>query len=232
MFGRANRIVGMASWVVRFRIAEPLFLVTEFAGDIAEIAKQLRDLGETILGEQVAQKTAADLIDDLPSINADLHTRYVDAVEKGKVKVGDRNEVHTPWGISIERADFIPFDIGKDVAEALQGIVTAKADARSTQITADATKYKLGQEGRGEGIKAENIIAGEGRGIQRKAKSLGLEPSEVLAAEVAKETVGESDIILGTEGVAQALALGKTIFGNKKPAGNGGTNPADDQQSN
>lgn len=224
----SSRIVSVASWVDRFRIEEPIFFFTEFGGDFEEVIKQLRDLGETIIGEQVSQRTAAQLVDELPSINAILHQKHQTRIEEGIVNVGNNKEVQrSPWGFVIEDSNFIPFDVGKDVAVALQTIVTAKAEARTirtlananadkTRITADADKYRLEKEGLGEGSKDASILAGEGRGLKRQAKSLNIKPSDALAAQVAKETVGEGDLILGSEGIAKAIGIGRTIFNSSK----------------
>lgn len=81
-----------------------------------------------------------------------------------------------------------------------------------TRTTADADEYKLSKEGKGRGKAREEELAGEGRGYKRAAKAIGTTAENVLTAQVARDTVGQGDLILGADGIALALGFAKKIL--------------------
>lgn len=198
------------SFWFRWRIVNPLLYQLQI-GSPEEAAKQLRDLGETILTEKITQLTPVELTTGFTALLNDFRTACAVEVDK--------------WGIEVAESGLNPIDYGKDIAVVLDNIgiekgnvAVAESKAEQTRIKAAAERDRLAEEGRGRGIATENEIAGRGRGLKRAGKFVGVAPAEILAAEVAEKTIGEGDVIIGTDGVAQVLALGKLIMkkGNEK----------------
>jgi len=188
----------------RWIIVDPFLMMVNTGGDIERVRSQMRDTGETLLNDEFTTKTPAELVSNFRSIR--------DALEEALAK-----SVKT-WGIAVSTAGITSPDLNHALASALRDVATEKAKSEGVKAKAKGDRVKVEQAGYAEGKAIEEILAGKGRGLKRSAALAGegITPADILAAQVAEATLGEGDIILGMEGIAQALGLGKTIF-KKKP---------------
>jgi regulator of protease activity HflC (stomatin/prohibitin superfamily) len=168
------------------------------------IEKSIRDTGETIVSAKIAVTKLLDLSAELPRINNELHQELQAAV--------------TRLGIHLIEVKIQQIDYGHNTNKALESIVVATAQAKATERTAQAKKATLIAEGEGVADARRNALAAEGKGVYEAAIAMDMSPSDYRAGEIAKATIGESTIILGETGIAQAMVLGKTIL-EKKEAG-------------
>jgi len=199
------------SFWYRWHVVDP-FLYELALGSEAGAAQNLRDKGETILTQHITKMTPAELTSSFKDIQ--------DAFEaESKKDVAE-------WGIAIEDSGLVPFDYGKAIAVTLDNIGIAKGEvaiatsaAAKTIIAAEAEKTKRTLEGEGDGAAEESIRAGRGRGIQAIAKVTRSQGAQtVLAAEVAENTIGKGDVIIGTDGIQQVLGIGKKMMERKEDA--------------
>ncbi len=172
-----------------------------------EIERQMRDTAETELIEEASGMTAGELVNNVSNVNKKLTTEVANCV--------------LPWGVTVLEARMQSPDLSHQVSQKLAAIVTARAEAKATRVTADATRYKLEQEGQGRAAALQAELAAQGKGLKESADAMadGTKPRELLEAEVAKATIGEGDLIIGTDGIAQALGLAKGLLGRSD--GNG-----------
>lgn len=188
---------------VRWIIVDPLLLIVNTSGDVEEALRQMRDTGESLLNAEVTKKTPSELLSQFKEIGQALHKAIADAV-KG-------------WGILVTSADLTSPDLNHEVASELRNIAKAKANAKQVRVTADATAYNLEKEGIGKGRARQAELAGEGRGYRDAAKAANLSTREMLQAQIARDTVGEGDLILGTEGISSALGIGTALLSKVQP---------------
>ncbi len=200
---------------VRWIVIDPFQFMITGGGDDADILQQIRDAGESYLNAEVVKRVPAELIDEFPALQKGLYDEI-----KAKINV-------QYWGIEVIETGLTAPDINHEVASALRDITKENAIAKKKQITADADAYvtvRSGQAaaeviertGKAEGIAKEEQLTGEARGFKRSSKLIGIPAEDVLAATVARETVGEADLVLGAEGIAQAVGIGKTILKKKE----------------
>lgn len=182
----------------RWIIVDPFQFIASAGGDVTMAVKQMRDVGESCLNDEVTILTVSEIISGFASLQKKLEVRIKEEMKH--------------FGIEIIGVGMTSPDLNHALATALRDIPIAKAKAAQTLIAADAEAYRLSMVGRGEGKATEEKLAGEGRGYRRAGKFIGVEPAEMLAAQVARDTIGEGDLILGTEGITQALGLGKKIL--------------------
>ena len=178
------------SWYTRYRIANPLCFLSVI-GTIAEARKQMRDTSQRVLSEEFAKRTPAQIIGHLEEINKRLDKETAEATSS--------------WGIDFDESSVFSPDLSHDLAIGLRNVPLSKAQAVQTRVTADAERYRLTEEGLGTAAARKAYLTAEGDGMQEIAKKLGVDGADVLAAETAKKTVGESDLVLGADGLAQAL---------------------------
>ncbi len=188
----------------RWIVTDPFELIINTSGDISEVVRQMRDAGESLLNNEVTQMTPSELVAGFKDLRDKLLAAIKAAVES--------------WGIEVIDAGLTAPDLNHQVAAALRDIPIAKARAKQTIIAAQAEKVRLAEEGKGRGKAREEEIAGEGRGYKRAGKFIGVTPEIVLQAQVARETVGEADLVLGTDGLVQAVGLGKKLLERNNPA--------------
>ena len=186
---------------IRWIIVDPFDLIVN-AGDATSVIKQMRDVGESTLNNYVTQHTPKQLIKGSKELETALMERIAESVRK--------------WGVKVVGAGMTAIDLNHEVASELRNVAKVKAVAEQTRIAADAEAYKLEQEGKGRGAARAAELAGEGRGYKEAGELIGVEPREVLAAQVARDTVGEADLVLGSEGIAQVVGLGKKILERKE----------------
>lgn len=170
----------------------------------AEINRQMRDSGETDLVEEVSKYTLGEVLKNIETLNGGLATCL------------QENVGH--WGILILEARMQTPDITHELNIALAGIPTARANAEATVTNAEAEKIRLTREGEGRAAAKRAELTAEGEGLIGAARALEMEGQDYLALQIARDTVGEGDLIIGLEGVEKVIGLGKTIMqaGGKK----------------
>ncbi len=174
------------------------------------IVRQMRDTGEVQIAEIVGQHTPDYIIAHIAEIN----DKIKDELQKALAK----------WGIEIEEALLQSPDFPKAVNVAIANVAAARANGAATITTARATREAsiLEADGKAEGRKllaeaARVELAKQGQGIKDAATAVNMSGADYRAGEVAMATIGQADLVLGTEGVAQAMGLGRAILrGNDK----------------
>jgi regulator of protease activity HflC (stomatin/prohibitin superfamily) len=204
--------VEFSFWVL-WIIVDAFDFIIKADGNVEQATKQMRDVGESLLNQQVSQLTPSELVSGYSMLEAGLKSAITEKMK--------------PWGIKVVNVGLTAPDLNHEVAKALRDIPVAKATAKKTRTEADATAYRLTQEGIGRGNAREHELAGEGRGLKNAAESVNISPAEMLASQVARDTVGEGDLILGADGITQLLGLGKALL-KKTPD----TNPPTTQTPN
>lgn len=200
---------------VRWIVIDPFQFMITGGGNDSDIRKRIRDAGESYLNAEVVKRVPAELIDEFLALQKGLYDTI-----KGKINEKD-------WGIEVTETGLTAPDINHEVASALRDITKENAIAKKKQVAADADAYvtvRSGQAtaeviertGKAEGIAKEEILTGEARGFKRSSKLISIPAEDVLAATVARETVGEADLVLGAEGIAQAIGIGKAILKKKE----------------
>lgn len=188
---------------VRWQINDPAEFILKVGGSIEGAKKHMRDTGESLLNNEVTQRTPSELISEFFRLQEKLSDEI-----KLKMK---------GWGIEIEEVGLTAPDINHQVAASLRNVPIAKSDAEQVVIAAAAERKRLEEEGAGRGKAREEELAGEGRGYQRLGKSIKIDPAAALQAQVARDTIGEGDVILGADGITQLFGLGKKIVSDSKP---------------
>lgn len=178
---------------------------------VATIRQHMRDTGETELLEEITERAPFEVVRDMHKLNDDLKSELQNAVQN--------------WGIEIEEARMQAPDFPHELNIELARVGAARARKQTTVTDAEGRKQAdiLAAEAKkqaaileGEGKKQATIL--EGEGIKAAAESIGIPGGDYYAGQIAKETIGEGDVILGAEGIAQVVGLGKHIFGERKGA--------------
>lgn len=192
------------SFWVRWIIGNAFLVIVNAGGEIDEVLRQMRDSGESLLNNRVTKMTPSTLIAKFETLQKDLKTAIVEAV--------------APWGIQVVDVGLVSPDLNHEVAAELRNIPKVNAQAKQVRTKADAEAYKLEQEGKGRGAARAAELAGEGKGYKEAAQLMGggVTAEMLLQAQVARDTVGEADLVLGTDGIAQAVGIGKKIFSNNQ----------------
>ncbi len=190
---------------VRWVIVNPFYFLINAGGNVENAVKQMRDTGETTLTTEVVIRTPAQINDDFEIVKQSL---------KDKISAELKS-----WGIQIIDVGLTPPDFNHKVAKQLRNITTAKAKAEQVVITAEATMVEKKKHGMGDADARKRIVAADGKGYKEAAEALGISPELYLQAIVAQNSIGEGDVILGTEGITQMMGLGRKIM-EQRPATN------------
>ena len=171
---------------------------------LVEIRKRLRDTNETELLEEFANRAPPSILKNVKLVNGRLKRELQKAVRR--------------FGVKIVEAKIKSPDFPKSVNEGLASIGEAKARRQKIGIDAQAERGRLITVSEGKrqaGINEADIrqaqLAKEGEGVRDGATAAGMSGRDFLAADVARQAIGEGDIILGPEGVSQLVGLGKLI---------------------
>ncbi len=206
-------VVEFTFWV-RYIVVNPFLYIVNAQGfddasRAAAVEGQMRDTGETALTLEVTKLTPSQLISQMEDLQVKLESAL-------KAKI-------VRWGVEIVDLGLTSPDLSHELSSALRDIPKEKANAAKAlaiaaqvRTQADAESYRLTKEGEGLGNKREAELAGEGRGYKKMAEILNIEGREALAAQVARDTVGEGDLIVGMDGVRDVIAMGKMVLGNNK----------------
>jgi len=171
-----------------------LYLVT--VGNQGETNRQFRDSGERVLIQEIATRTVGKVVEELHVINNKLASRFEDITQD--------------YGVTIVETAMLSPDINHKVNKSLRDVVSAKATAVTTQISATAKRFQLTEEGMGEAAATQADLEALAAG----AKALGLSGAEVLELEKARAMAnGNATIIVdGGSGSSGLVGIG-TRFG-------------------
>lgn len=176
---------------------------------VATIRQHMRDTGETELLEEITERTPFEVVRDMNKLNDDLKSELQNAVKN--------------WGIDIEEARMQAPDFPHELNIELARVGAARARRQTVETDAEAEKTRLTKVGEGQASQVISMAEARkqeqkalGEGMRAAADALGITGEKYFEGEVAKATIGEGDVILGAEGIAQAVGLGKHIFGERK----------------
>jgi regulator of protease activity HflC (stomatin/prohibitin superfamily) len=174
------------NFVVQYAVTDILYYVTNF-GNKEQVEKQLRDIGEATLAEEVTKNTPRTFIDKLADVNETL-----------VVKTRSRFEQS---GVHILSVRLISPDITHDVSTALANIPIERAKAVQTVVKAEAEKTKRTKEGEGAAATELALLNARAEGQKQMKDKLEVTGDAVLAAQAVRELSDKTDVlVVGAEG--------------------------------
>lgn len=182
------------NFVVQYAINDVFDFVSNF-GNKEEIEKQLRDVGEIQIVEDITQNTAAGFIKKLPEINAKL--------------VGEVRKRFLNSGINIISVRLISPDITHGVSEALANVPKERADAQAVVIRASGEEIRLTKVGAGTAAAERSLLTARAEGRKLMMDKLGVDGASVLAAEAVRDISSKTNVIVtgGEGGMRDMLSL-------------------------
>lgn len=178
----------------------------------ARVVKQLRDTAETQLVERISSRTTARVLTEFAVLNEEIKEELQKAIG--------------PWGIEIESCELQAPDVPLEVNQALARLSAAHADGVATVTTAQAARQAEVLRATGEAEGRERLAEAErteihkrGIGMKQAAAELDISGADYYRGDVARDTVGEGDLVLGLdlEAAVQAIGIGKAALrGDKK----------------
>ncbi len=169
------------------------------------IRYMVRDTAEGILTGIVSKLTPPEINASLVEIAKELKQKLQEAVQD--------------WGIVIHEVQMQAPDYGTGIAHALAKIPQAKADAEVTGITSLATQNASVLVAEGQAQARERLAkadaaerAAKGEGDAEAAKALGMTGVQYLGLKTGVEAIGKGTLILGEQGIAQAVGVGAAII--------------------
>ncbi len=194
------------NFVVQYAITDIFDYIANF-GSKEEIEKQLRDVGEVKVVEDITQNTPAGFIKKLPVINAGL---------AGQVKGRFENS-----GIKIISVRLVSPDISHEVSAELANVPKARAKAAQAEITAGGEKTKRTKEGEGAAAAELALLTAQATGRKVMKEALGVTGETIMAGEAVRGLSDKTDVlVVGAEsgmrdvmglvkGAQSALSVGK-----------------------
>lgn len=182
------------NFVVQYAINDVFDFVSNF-GNREEIEKQLRDIGEIQIVEDITQNTAAGFIKKLPEINAKL--------------VGEVRKRFLNSGINIISVRLISPDITHGVSEALANVPKARAETQQVVIRAAGEEIKRTKEGAGTAAAERSLLTARAEGRKLMMDNLKVDGASVLAAEAVRDISSKTNVIVagGEGGMRDMLSL-------------------------
>lgn len=208
-----RRVTQEVVLVGTFKISNLCRFLTAY-GSVDEMLRQIED---TMVGQATDDLTVVSLGEAMRRKNH-YSERIRSAVEE---RIRD-----VKGGVHVVTALIKGFGLSHDLNRALQAHAEATGQASATVTAAEAERTRLAFEGEGRGQAARATTAGEieGRtdGLVEMAKRLGIDGSEVLAAETARGIASGqgSTVIVGTEGFTDLIGLARAMAGKKPNGGN------------
>lgn len=209
------------SFYVQYQILD-FFKFISIVGDFDHAARLIRDTGEAVLNEFASEMTVNGMIENLKTINQTLDNRV--------------RELVNTWGMQVYETRALAPNLSHTLATELRNVPVTNLKAEQTRTTADATRYKLAEEGKGAASAEEALLLArakgrgaflreEADGLKAKKEALEVSGETIVAAEVASDAFDKADSIMvgGGDGVRDllgAVAAGKSFLnqGGKKAA--------------
>ena len=177
-------------YYLRIQISDPLKFALQF-GDLEEFWRQIRDTGDRVLTRKISQIPGVGvLIQEISNLMEDMTKKFEEIAKKG--------------GVTIVETGLNSPDITHSLSKAVRDIGITRAQATATKVAAEAEKVRLTEEGEGRAA-AEAIL------IEKISEKLETAGEAAQAVYIGERVLGDKTTILGTEGLAQAFGLGKTL---------------------
>lgn len=185
------------NFVIQYVIEHIFAFKSNFGGSIANVQRQMRDVGERTIAEEITRNTPASFIAKLPDTNDHL-----------AAKVEER---FLNSGVRIISAYLISPDISHKVSGALADIPVARAKAVQTEINAGAEEIKRTKEGAGTANAELALLTARAKGEKEIKNALGItDGNAVLASEAVRNILEKTDVlVMGGEGMRDAMGLVK-----------------------
>ncbi|MDB5237370.1 MAG: hypothetical protein JWL88_472 [Parcubacteria group bacterium] len=175
----------------------------------AFLLKQMRDTVEAQLQIEFGQHTPSE-----------IYKKTAEIAESIRVVLAEKMSI---WGITICSLTLqnLEPDHATNAAMGLVPQARAKRAAAIHEAEGEKQATVMRAEGQAEaaviaaGARVKTLAA-EGEGNIAAAKALEMTGRDYIASLVAREVLGKGDVILGPEGIAQAVGLGKFIFSKPK----------------
>lgn len=185
----------IVNFVVQYAITDIFDYVSNF-GSTKEIEKQLRDVGEVKIIEEITQNTPASFIENLQFINKNLGNEIGKRFKNSGVKI-----------ISVR---LISPDITHDVSGALAKTPIERATAQQTVIKAEAEKIKRIKERQGDAAGELAWLTAQAEGRKKILDALKVDGNAVLASEAVRSILDKTDVlVMGEGGMKDAMGLVK-----------------------
>jgi regulator of protease activity HflC (stomatin/prohibitin superfamily) len=166
------------------------------------ILKMMRDTAEKALNIEISSMSAAEVMNN--------NQKIIDSVTLSI------QEATRDWGIIICEVNVLGLEPDHATNTAMSTIPQAKARATAVGIDAEARKRQLILESEGEAQARVNLLTAEGEGLRAAAEKLGISGADYRAGEIAQKVLGDKAVIIGADGIAGAMSIGKTILGGSK----------------
>ena len=191
-----TRMTLSVNFAVQYAITG-IFDYTANFGSTEEIQKQLRDIGEVTIVEDITQNTPASFIKNLPKINLKLAEQVKERFENS--------------GVNIISVRLLSPDISHEVSMALAGIPKARAEAAQVEAKAEGEKTRLTKEGEGKGAAELALLTAQANGRKVIMDALKVKGDIVLATEAVRGLSDKTDVlIVGAEsGMRDVMGLVK-----------------------
>lgn len=174
------------NFVVQYAVTDIFDYVANF-GSKETVEKQLRDIGEATLAEEVTKNTPRAFIEKLADINKSL-------VEATQMRFENS-------GVHIISVRLISPDITHDVSSALANIPVERAKAVQTVIKAGAEKTKRTKEGEGLAEAELALLNAQAKGRKAMMETLNVTGESILASEAVRGLSDKTDVlVVGAEG--------------------------------
>lgn len=183
------------NFVVQYAIIDIFDFVANYAS-ISNIEKQLRDIGESTLAEEVTKRTPAGFIKEFPQINGllveNVRGRFLNS------------------GVNIISVRLVSPDITHEVSKELANIPIARAKAQQAEITSVGEKTRLTNVGQGAANAKLSMLSAQAKGEKEIMDALDVDGDMVIAAEAVSGLSDKTDVlILGQGGMRDAMSLVK-----------------------
>ena len=169
------------NFVVQYAITNVFDYISNF-GSKEQIEKQLRDVGEVKVVEDITQNTPAGFIKKLPVINEGL---------AGQVRKRFKNS-----GINIISVRLVSPDISHDVSTALANVPKARAEAAQVDIRAGGEQSRLTKEGAGRAAAELALLNAQATGREAMKKALGVTGETIMAGEAVRALSDKTDVLV------------------------------------
>ncbi len=169
------------NFVVQYAIMDIFDYIANF-GSKEEIERQLRDVGEVKIIEDITQNTPAGFIKKLPVINARLAGQVRERFENSGVKI-----------ISIR---LVSPDISHEVSSALANVPKARAEAAQVEIKAGGEQARLTKEGAGRAAAELALLNAKATGQKKVMDELNVSGETVIAAEAVRALSDKTDVLV------------------------------------
>lgn len=211
----SSRVTAEINFIVRWRIHNAVSFITNIGTQapgkdpLEEVNRQMEDEMVVIFNSLYPRMSVAQAAQNIEWMNAVLFA----AIER---RIQATNGHSDEWGIDLEGAAVKPINFNHNLNTSISGVAQAAFEARSTVIKAEGAAQAtiLGGVATAKSAQAleKGTLTGKGQGIAAAAKSTGLTPADIIAAETA-QTIGKGDgtIILGDSGFAGLMAVAKAV---------------------